>query len=78
MTSDETVGYVRMLDRINAGDTKVDFQIIENPPGIGASALKLAVRMKAGKQFKDGILKTDAHARRSPTTPQPTKSTPPR
>ena len=61
MTSDETVGYIRMLDKINAGDTKVDFQIIENPPGIGASALKLAVRMKAGKQFKDGILKTDAH-----------------
>lgn len=61
MTSDETVGYIRMLDKINAGGTKVDFQIIENPPGIGASALKLAVRMKAGKQFKDGVLKTDSH-----------------
>ncbi len=61
MTSDETVGYIRMLDKINADGTVVDFQIIENPPGIGASALKLAVRMAQGKQFKDGVLKEDAN-----------------
>lgn len=61
MTSDETVAYIRMLSEINKDSTVIDFQIIENPPGIGASALKLAVRMKAGKTFKDGILKTDAN-----------------
>jgi ribose transport system substrate-binding protein len=61
MTSDETVGYIRLLADINKSSTVIDFQIIENPPGIGASALKLAVRMKAGKTFKDGILKTDAN-----------------
>lgn len=60
MTSDETVAYVRMLDRINKDKTVIDFQVIENPPGIGASALKLAVRMAQGKQFKDGALKKDA------------------
>ncbi len=61
MTSDETVGYIRMLDKINTSSTVVDFQIIENPPGIGASALKLAVRMKAGKVFKDDALRTDSN-----------------
>lgn len=60
MTSDETVGYIRMLDKINAAKPVIDFQVIENPPGIGATALKLAVRMAQGKQFKDGILKKDA------------------
>lgn len=59
MTSDETVAYIRMLDRINAEKTVIDFQVIENPPGIGASALKLAVRMAQGKEFKDDALKKD-------------------
>ncbi len=59
MTSDETVGYIRMLDRINAEKTVIDFQVIENPPGIGASALKLAIRMAQGRQFKDDVLKKD-------------------
>ena len=59
ITSDEEVGYIRMLERINADSLVVDFLVIENPPGIGASALKLAVRMGQGKEFKDGILKKD-------------------
>jgi len=56
MTSDEEIGYLRMLDRINKDEKTIDFYIIENPPGIGASALKLAVRMKAGWEFADGVL----------------------
>ncbi len=60
MTSDEEVGYIRMLDRINADSTVIDFVVIENPPGIGASALKLAVRMAQGKEFKDGMLQENA------------------
>jgi len=59
MTSDETVGYLRALGRIDAESTVIDFQIIENPPGIGATALKLAIRMAQGKEFKDGMLKED-------------------
>lgn len=59
MTSDETVAYIRMLARINAEKTVIDFQVIENPPGIGATALKLAIRMAQGRQFKDGVLKKD-------------------
>jgi ribose transport system substrate-binding protein len=60
MTSDETVAYIRMLDRINANGLVIDFQVIENPPGIGASALKIAVRMAQGKEFKDGALQENA------------------
>ena len=56
MTSDEEIGYLRMLERINADETQIDFYIIENPPGIGATALKLAVRMKAGWEWNDGVL----------------------
>jgi len=59
ITSDEEVGYIRMLDRINADELVVDFLVIENPPGIGASALKIAVRMAQGREFKDGVLKLD-------------------
>lgn len=60
MTSDEEIGYLRMLDRINSDEKTIDFYIIENPPGIGASALKLAVRMKAGWEFADGALEEGA------------------
>lgn len=56
MTSDEEIGYLRMLDRINADEKVIDFYIIENPPGIGATALKLAVRIKAGWEWNDGVL----------------------
>ena len=56
MTSDEEIGYLRMLNRINADEKVIDFYIIENPPGIGATALKLAVRMRAGWTWKDGVL----------------------
>lgn len=56
MTSDEEIGYLRMLDRINADEKTIDFYIIENPPGIGATALKLAVRMKAGWDWNEDVL----------------------
>lgn len=59
ISSDEEVGYIRMLDRINKDSPVVDFFVIENPPGIGASALKIAVRMAQGKEFKPGVLKED-------------------
>lgn len=61
MTSDEEVGYVRMLDRINKDELVIDFVIIENPPGVGASALKIAIRMAQGKEFKDDALREDAN-----------------
>ena len=59
ITSDEEVGFIRMLDKINKDSLVVDFLVIENPPGIGASALKIAVRMAQGKEFKPGALKED-------------------
>lgn len=56
MTSDEEIGFLRMLDRINSDKKNIDFYVIENPPGIGATALKMAVRMKAGWTWKEDVL----------------------
>ncbi|MDR1580399.1 MAG: substrate-binding domain-containing protein [Synergistaceae bacterium] len=61
MTSDEEVGYLRMLARINKDEPVIGFYIIENPPGIGATALKLAVRVASGWEFKDGVLENGSY-----------------
>lgn len=61
MTSDEEVGYLRMLDRINSDETVIDFYVIENPPGIGATALKLAVRLASGWEWADDALENDVY-----------------
>lgn len=61
MTSDEEVGYLRMLDRINKDEKVIDFYIIENPPGIGATALKLAVRLASGMEWADGALEDNVY-----------------
>jgi ribose transport system substrate-binding protein len=61
MTSDEEVGYLRMLERINADGPVIDFYIIENPPGIGATALKLAVRLASGKEWADDVLEDNVY-----------------
>jgi hypothetical protein len=45
---------------------------IENPPGIGASALKLAVRMAAGWEFADGVLKEGTDGNQVIITLRPT------
>ncbi len=61
ITSDEEVGYLRMLGEINKDELVLPFYIIENPPGIGATALKLAVRKAQGKEFKEGVLEDDTY-----------------
>lgn len=55
ITSDEEVGYLRKLAEINKDSKVLPFFLIENPPGIGATALKFAVRLAQGKQLKDGV-----------------------
>jgi ribose transport system substrate-binding protein len=61
MTSDEEVGYLRMLARINKDKPVTGFYIIENPPGIGATALKLAVRVASGWEFKPDALENGVY-----------------
>lgn len=55
ITSDEEVGYLRKLAEINKDELVLPFIIVENPPGIGATALKFAVRLAQGKELKDGV-----------------------
>ncbi len=62
ITSDEEVGYLRKLAEINKDSEKLPFYIIENPPGIGATALKFAVRLAQGKELKDGMTKGENNA----------------
>lgn len=62
ITSDEEVGYLRKLSEINKDGKELPFFIIENPPGIGATALKFAVRLADGKELKDGMATGDYNA----------------
>jgi ribose transport system substrate-binding protein len=50
-----------MLSRINKDTQIIDFYIIENPPGIGATALKLAVRVASGWEFKPEALENGVY-----------------
>jgi hypothetical protein len=46
-----------MLNRINVRKESIDFYIIENPRELAPALWKLAVRMAAGWEFADGVLK---------------------
>lgn len=61
ITSDEWVMYLRLWHDINAKtpDKKLNAMIVENPPGIGTDAFKIAINMLQGKKLKDGVLVSD-------------------
>jgi ribose transport system substrate-binding protein len=56
--SDETVTYLNMWNDYNLANSDKAFEgiIVGNPPGIGVSAIKVAVQLMNGKEFKDGLL----------------------
>lgn len=58
ITSDGSVTYLNMWNDYNLANTDKGFEsiIVGNPPGIGCSAIKVAVRMASGKKFKDGVI----------------------
>lgn len=62
ITSDEIVQYIKLWHDINTKnpDNKLNAIIVENPPGIGADAMKIAVRLLQGKKLKDSALTSDA------------------
>ncbi|MDR0497153.1 MAG: substrate-binding domain-containing protein [Treponema sp.] len=55
ITSSEEVGWIRQIARINSSRMVLPFIVVENPPGIGATALAVAINLKQGHQLKDGI-----------------------
>lgn len=60
ITSDEFIMYLRKWREINKDnpDNPMESIIVENPPGIGADGLMIAVRLLQGKELKDGVLET--------------------
>ncbi|WP_338825065.1 hypothetical protein MHOCP_06280 [Moorella humiferrea] len=61
ITSDEWIAYLRLWYDINQKNPNnpLNAIIVENPPGIGADGLMIAVNLLQGKKLKDGVLTSD-------------------
>jgi ribose transport system substrate-binding protein len=55
ITSSEEIAWIRRIANINKDKLVLPFIVVENPPGIGATALAIAVNLRQGGQLKDGI-----------------------
>jgi hypothetical protein len=55
ITSSEEIAWIRHISNINKDGLVLPFIVVENPPGIGASALAIAVNLRQGRELKDGI-----------------------
>ena len=71
--SDETVTYLNMWNDYNLANADKAFEgiIVGNPPGIGVSAIKVAVQLMSGKEFKDGLLQDADGGKALMLTPGP-------
>jgi ABC-type sugar transport system substrate-binding protein len=55
ITSSEEIAWIRRISNLNKDKLVLPFIVVENPPGIGATALAIAVNLRQGGQLKDGI-----------------------
>ena len=55
ITSSEEIVWIRKIAAINKDKLVLPFIVVENPPGIGATALAVAINLKQGRVLKDGI-----------------------
>jgi ribose transport system substrate-binding protein len=55
ITSSEEVAWIRRMANLNKDKLVLPFIVVENPPGIGATALAIAINLRQGNQLKDGI-----------------------
>jgi ABC-type sugar transport system substrate-binding protein len=55
ITSSEEIAWIRRMANLNRDRLVLPFIVVENPPGIGATALAIAVNLRQGGQLKDGI-----------------------
>ena len=55
ITSSEEIAWIRKISSINKDKLVMPFIVVENPPGIGATALAIAVNIRQGNQLKEGI-----------------------
>jgi ribose transport system substrate-binding protein len=55
ITSSEEIAWIRRMAKLNEKSLVLPFIVVENPPGIGATALAIAINLRQGNQLKDGI-----------------------
>lgn len=55
ITSSEEIAWIRRMANLNKDGLVLPFIVVENPPGIGATALAIAVNIRQGGELKDGI-----------------------
>jgi ABC-type sugar transport system substrate-binding protein len=55
ITSSEEIAWIRRIANLNKDKLVLPFIVVENPPGIGATALAIAINIRQGGQLKDGI-----------------------
>jgi len=51
----DTGEFMRRMLTLNADEKKMDFMVLSNPPGVGASALNFGLNMIMGKELKDDV-----------------------
>lgn len=73
LTSDGSITYLNMWNDYNLSRPGKAFEsvIVANPPGIGASAIKVALALKEGKKFKNSVLVNQDGGKAILLTPAP-------
>ena len=61
ITSSEEVAWIRRIAKINESELVCPFVVAENPPGIGATALAIAINVRQGGEINPDVL-TGANA----------------
>jgi ribose transport system substrate-binding protein len=55
ISSSEEVAWIRRMANLNKDRLVLPFIVVENPPGIGATGLAIAINLRQGNTLKDGI-----------------------
>ncbi|MFY9396593.1 MAG: substrate-binding domain-containing protein [Saccharofermentanales bacterium] len=64
----DTGEFMHRVIKINENERKMDFMVLSNPPGVGASALNFGLNMLLGKELKDNVYTVpEIHAIRLPS-----------
>ena len=61
ITSSEEVAWIRRVAKVNETEEVMPFIVVENPPGIGATALAIALNLRQGNEIDPAAL-TDGNA----------------
>lgn len=51
----DTGEWIQRMYELNKDEKKMDFMVLSNPPGVGASALNFGLNMILGKELKDDV-----------------------